>query len=65
MHYILTQENEMTTTYNVLRNNGVYGNSADLVHSFKSRFDADCYAEYKNKNISDDEPVFFFVEVSY
>jgi hypothetical protein len=55
----------MTTTYNVLRNNGVYGNPADLVHSFKSRFDADCYAEYQNKNISDDEPVFFFVEVSY
>jgi hypothetical protein len=61
----MTQLNDGFTTYNVIRNNGVYGSQADLVHTFKTRFDADCYAERQNKNISDDEPVFFYVEVAY
>jgi hypothetical protein len=57
--------NKMTTTYNVLRNNGVYGNETNLVHTFNTRFEADCYAELKNKTISNDEPVYFYVEISY
>ena len=51
--------------YNVVRNNGIHGSEADLVHSFKTRFEAECYAESKNKNISNDEPVFFYVEVAF
>lgn len=61
----MTRTNDNFTTYNVLRNNGVYGSETDLVRTFKTRFDADCYAELQNKNISDDEPVCFFVEVIY
>lgn len=61
----MTHLNDGFTTYNVLRNNGVYGNDTNLVHTFKNRFDADCYAELKNKTTSDDEPVFFYVEVAY
>ena len=53
------------TTYNVLRNNGVYGNDTNLVRTFNTRFDADCYAELLNKETSYDEPRFFYVEVSY
>jgi len=61
----MTRIDDGFTTYNVLRNNGVYGSETSLVHTFKTRFDADCYAELQNKNISDDEPVCFFVEVVY
>ena len=57
-------KNDKFKNYNVVRNNGVHGFPSDLVRTFKTRFDADCYAELQNKNISDDEPVFFFVEVS-
>lgn len=59
----MTKLNNGFTTYNVLRNSGVYGNDTNLVRTFSTRFDADCYAEYQNKNMSDDEPVFFYVEV--
>ena len=59
----MIRTNDGFTTYNVLRNNGVYGSDTSLVHTFKTRFDADCYAEFQNKNISNDEPVYFFVEV--
>ena len=52
------------TNYNVLRNTGVYGNDANLVRTFNTRFEADCYAELLNKETSYDEPVNFYVEVS-
>lgn len=59
---MMTTQNNDFTTYNVLRNNGVYGNDTNLVHTFKSRFDADCYAEKLNKQTDSDEPVYFYVE---
>lgn len=52
------------TTYNVLRDTGVYGNDTNLVRTFNTRFEADCYAENSNKANSYDEPVNFYVEVS-
>ena len=61
----MTTLNNGFNTYNVLRNNGVYGSQTDLVHTFKSSFDAYCYAESLNKNTSNDEPVYFYVEVAY
>ena len=59
----MTKLNNGFTTYNVLRDSGVYGNDTNLVRTFNTRFEADCYAEYQNKNMSDDEPVCFYVEV--
>ena len=61
----MTKVNDGFTKYNVLRNNGVYGSESVLVHTFNTRFDAECYADSQNKFASDDEPVCFYVEVAY